>query len=130
MENLDYVTADLESPLAKIKMDIHQIPFEENTFDAIVSVYALFHVPKKNHIEIFKKFFEILNPGGILMINTGIRESEGISNFFGVPMLWSNHNPKTTLELVRKAGFSIIFECILERGGEYQYWIYGKKLAK
>src|ERR1700710_2470782 len=33
MKNLDYITADIESPLAKIKMDIHAIPFPDNTFD-------------------------------------------------------------------------------------------------
>src|SRR6476659_8287551 len=33
MKNLDYVTADIESPLAKVKMDIHAIPFANNTFD-------------------------------------------------------------------------------------------------
>ncbi|MFX0006475.1 MAG: methyltransferase domain-containing protein [Promethearchaeota archaeon] len=111
-----------------IKMDINQLKFEENTYDGIVSVYTLFHVPRNNHIQIFKKFFEILKPGGILLINTGISESEGKSYFFGVPMFWSNYNPKTTLELVKKAGFSIIFEGVLERGGEYQYWIFGKKI--
>ena len=110
-----------------IKMDINDIKFKENSFDGITSVYTLFHLPKKSHYAIFKKFHEILKPGGILMINTGISETEGTSNIFGVPMFWSNFNPKTTLELVRKAGFSIIFEGVLERGGELQYWIYGKK---
>lgn len=117
-------------PEAKfIKMDMNEIKFNNNTFDGIVSVYALFHVPKQNHSAIFKKFYEILKTGGIIMINTGVSESEGTSNFFGVPMFWSNYNPKDTLQLVKDAGFSIIFEGILVRGGEYQYWIYGKKLA-
>jgi ubiquinone/menaquinone biosynthesis C-methylase UbiE len=111
-----------------IKMDTNQLKFEENTYNGIVSVYTLFPVPRNNHIQIFKKFFEILKPEGILLINTGISESEGKSYFFGVPMFWSNYNPKTTLELVKKAGFSIIFEGVLERGGEYQYWIFGKKI--
>ena len=111
-----------------IKMDMNQLKFEENTYNGIVSVYTLFPVPRNNHIQIFKKFFEILKPEGILLINTGISESEGKSYFFGVPMFWSNYNPKTTLELVKKAGFSIIFEGVLERGGEYQYWIFGKKI--
>lgn len=110
-----------------IKMDINEIKFNENTFDGIISVYTLFHIPKKNHFSIFKKMFEILKPGGILLINTGVSESEGMSNFFGVPMFWSNYNPKTTLDLIKKAGFSIISEGILQRGGEYQYWVYGKK---
>ncbi len=111
-----------------IKMDINDMKFKENTFDGIVSVYTLFHIPKKSHYSIFRRFFEILKPGGILLINTGISESEGTSNFFGVPMFWSNFNPKTTLELVREVRFYIIFEGVLERGGELQYWIYGKKI--
>ncbi|NVM18633.1 MAG: class I SAM-dependent methyltransferase [Candidatus Lokiarchaeota archaeon] len=111
-----------------IKMDMNTLEFNENTFDGIISVYALFHVPKENHLEIFKRFFKILKPGGILMINTGVSESEGTSRFFGVPMFWSNFNPKTTLDLVKQAGFSIISEAVLERGGEYQYWVFGKKL--
>jgi len=111
-----------------IKMDMNELEFKENSFDGIISVYTLFHVPKKNHIQIFKKFFEILKPGGILLINTGISESEGKSFFFGVPMFWSNFSPKITLGLVKKAGFLIIFEGVLERGGEYQYWIFGKKM--
>ncbi|MFX1552266.1 MAG: class I SAM-dependent methyltransferase [Promethearchaeota archaeon] len=110
-----------------IKMDINNLDFKENTFDGIISVYTLFHVPKKNHFEIFQEFFRILKPAGILMINTGVSESEGTSIFFGVPMFWSNFNPKTTLYLIKKTGFSIISEAILERGGEYQYWIFGKK---
>lgn len=110
-----------------IKMDMNELEFSENTFDGIISVYALFHVPKENHFDIFEQFFKILKPGGILMINTGVSESEGTSRFFGVPMFWSNFSPKTTLDLVKKAGFSIISEAVLERGGEYQYWIFGKK---
>ncbi len=115
-------------PSAKfVKMDMLKLEFNENTFDGIISVFALFHVPKENHFDVFKKFFEILKPGGILMINSGVSESEGTSRFFGVPMFWSNFSPKTTLDLVKKAGFSIISEAVLERGGEYQYWIFGKK---
>ncbi len=110
-----------------IKMDINDIKFGKNTFDGIISVYTLFHLPKEKHFQIFKKFFEIVKPGGILLINTGILESEGTSIFFGVPMFWSNFKPKTTLDLVKRAGFSIISEGVLERGGEYQYWIFGKK---
>jgi len=110
-----------------IKMDINEIKFDKNMFDGIISVYTLFHIPRQKHFSIFKKLFEILKPGGILLINTGVSDSEGMSNFFGVPMFWSNYNPKTTLELIKKVGFSIISEDILERGGEYQYWIYGKK---
>ncbi|MFW9828126.1 MAG: class I SAM-dependent methyltransferase [Candidatus Thorarchaeota archaeon] len=99
-----------------IKMDINKLKFRESTFDGIISVYTLFHIPRIKHFEILKNFFKILKPGGILMINSGVSESEGTSIFFGVPMFWSNHSPETTLGLVKKAGFSIISEGVLDRG--------------
>jgi ubiquinone/menaquinone biosynthesis C-methylase UbiE len=114
-------------PRAKfINMNMNNIKFPDNSFDGIISVFALFHVPKRNHQMIFKKFHSLLKSGGILLINTGISESEGISNFFGVPMFWSNHKPEKTLQYVKEAGFSIIFEGILLRGGELQYWIFAQ----
>ena len=30
MDNIDYTSADLESPLADVKMDVHNIPLEDN----------------------------------------------------------------------------------------------------
>ena len=43
-ENLDYITADIESPLAKVKMDIHEIPFEAQTFDVAFCNHVMEHV--------------------------------------------------------------------------------------
>ncbi|MBZ0246054.1 MAG: class I SAM-dependent methyltransferase, partial [Cyclobacteriaceae bacterium] len=38
-----YITADLESPLAKVKMDIHEMPFEDNHFDVVLCNHVLEH---------------------------------------------------------------------------------------
>ncbi|TXT67661.1 MAG: hypothetical protein BAJALOKI1v1_30024 [Promethearchaeota archaeon] len=110
-----------------LKMDANHLEFPENLFDGIISVYTLFHIPRKNHGEIFRQFYKVLKPNGILMINSGVSGSEGTSNFFGVPMFWSNYSPEKTLELIKKVNFSILFEGVLQRGGEYQYWVFGKK---
>lgn len=97
-----------------IQMDMIILNFDDNSFEGIICVYSLWHVPKKEHAQIYKAFQRILKPNGLLVINTGIRESEGMGNFFGEPMLWSNHHPKTTLKLVIEAGFTVDFEGILE----------------
>lgn len=62
MENLDYITGDIESPLAKVKMDIHRIPFEENSFDIIFCNHVLEHVD--DDIAAMKEMYRVLKPGG------------------------------------------------------------------
>ncbi|MGI9542972.1 MAG: class I SAM-dependent methyltransferase [Cyclobacteriaceae bacterium] len=62
MENIDYITADLESPWAKVKMDIHQIPFEEDTFDVVMCNHVLEHV--ENDIKAMQEIHRVLRPGG------------------------------------------------------------------
>ena len=44
MENLEYVTADLESPIADVKMDIQDMPFEDESFDVVICNHVLEHV--------------------------------------------------------------------------------------
>ncbi len=57
-----YITADIESPLAKVKMDIHQIPFEENHFDVVLCNHVLEHV--KDDIQAMREIHRVLKPGG------------------------------------------------------------------
>lgn len=66
MENLDYVTADIESPLAKVKMDIQHIPFDENTFDVVFCNHVMEHV--ENDLIAMKEIFRVLKTGGWAII--------------------------------------------------------------
>jgi 2-polyprenyl-3-methyl-5-hydroxy-6-metoxy-1,4-benzoquinol methylase len=109
--------------------NILTLDFHDESFDGIICVYTLWHIPRANHPTIIQNFHRMLKDDGILVLNTGNYESEGMSEFFGEPMLWSTNDPKKTLAVVKELGFSIFLEGVLKLGGERQYWIFAKKVA-
>ena len=62
LDNLDHISADIESPLADVKMDIHKMPFEDNSFDVIFCNHVLEHV-ESDHIAM-TEMKRVLKPGG------------------------------------------------------------------
>jgi SAM-dependent methyltransferase len=61
-----YITADIESPLAKVKMDIHNIPFNEGTFDVVLCNHVLEHVD--NDIKAMSEINRVLKSGGFAVM--------------------------------------------------------------
>ncbi|MFN8340521.1 MAG: methyltransferase domain-containing protein [Cyclobacteriaceae bacterium] len=61
-----YITADIESPLAKVKMDIHQMPFTDGQFDVVLCNHVLEHVT--DDIQAMKEIARVLRPGGYAIL--------------------------------------------------------------
>lgn len=61
-----YITADIESPLAKVKMDIHKIPFGDASFDAVLCNHVLEHVD--NDIQAMSEISRVLRSGGFAVL--------------------------------------------------------------
>lgn len=62
MKNLDLTTADLFSPLADVKCDIQDMPFDDNTFDVIFCNHVLEHVADDK--KAMSELFRVMKPGG------------------------------------------------------------------
>lgn len=63
MKHLDYTTTDLNSPLADVKADICQLPFESNTYDLILCNHVLEHIP--NDRKAMMELYRVMKPGGM-----------------------------------------------------------------
>ncbi len=62
MKNLEYTTGDLISPWADIKFDVHDIPFDNNSFDVIICNHVLEHVD--DYHKVMTEFYRVMRPGG------------------------------------------------------------------
>ncbi|MFW9834716.1 MAG: class I SAM-dependent methyltransferase [Candidatus Thorarchaeota archaeon] len=120
-------------PEATLKVgDMTALDFEDDSFDGLVSTYAVFHVPRTKHSVLFRGFHRILKKGGALLFSVGARPepSDGVwewDELQSVPMYWSSNGPEKTVELLKSAGFEIIFTRSVETQTpteiEKHYWI-------
>lgn len=62
-ENLEYITADLYSPIADVKADICDLPFEENTFDVVFCNHVLEHI--EDDKKAMSELYRVLKSGGL-----------------------------------------------------------------
>ncbi len=66
LKNLEYTTTDLNSPLADVKADICNLPFENNSFDFILCNHVLEHIP--DDTKAMQELYRILKPGGTAIL--------------------------------------------------------------
>ncbi|MGB0897406.1 MAG: class I SAM-dependent methyltransferase [Flavobacteriaceae bacterium] len=66
MKNLEYTTTDLESPLADVKADICNLPFQDNEFDVILCNHVLEHIP--DDTKAMQELLRVLKPKGMAIL--------------------------------------------------------------
>lgn len=63
LKNIDYTTTDLESPIADVKADICNLPFEDNSYDIIFCNHVLEHIP--NDTKAMQELYRVMKVGGM-----------------------------------------------------------------
>lgn len=66
LQHISYTTTDLNSPLADVKADICNLPFNENQFDTIFCNHVLEHIP--DDTKAMQELYRVLKPGGMAIL--------------------------------------------------------------
>ncbi|MBI4645749.1 MAG: class I SAM-dependent methyltransferase [Bacteroidia bacterium] len=118
LKNLEYITADLESPIADVKLNIKQIPFADNTFDVIICNHVLEHID--NELQALNELYRVLKKGGWAILQVPIdynreytyedstitskKEREKIFGQYDHLRIYGQDYPKR----LEKAGFTVV----------------------
>ncbi|KAF2273685.1 methyltransferase type 11 [Westerdykella ornata] len=97
--------------------DMLALSFPPETFDGVVSYFAVFHLPRVEQKAMLTKLYSWLKPGGAFAFNLATMDEEEIhGEFLGHGMFWSSYDVEGSGEMVRAAGFEEVEMEVLEAG--------------
>jgi cyclopropane fatty-acyl-phospholipid synthase-like methyltransferase len=112
-----------------IPADIRQVEFPPGSFDAIIAIYSLFHIPSSMHFSLLEKFHRWLVPRGKALFTyatkeyTGSDEFDGYKKFMGQELFYSHKNPERLYADLKKIGFAIESTDYRDIGNEIFLWV-------
>jgi SAM-dependent methyltransferase len=95
--------------------DATRLELEPESFDAIMSLFMLGHIPRAEQGLLLARMREWLRPGGWLLATMGTGESddEVEADWLGAPMFFASFDPGTNRKLIVDAGFEIVHERVI-----------------
>ena len=78
LNHIAYTTTDLLSPIADVKADICNLPFDENSYDFIICNHVLEHIP--DDTQAMLELYRVLSPGGTAILQVPY-EKERLTTF-------------------------------------------------
>ena len=91
--------------------DMTKLGFPADTFDGIVSYYAIIHIPREEHASLLADFHAMLKPGGLALLCLGAEHliDDIDENYLGTRMYWSHFDSETYLKILKEMGFVILW---------------------
>jgi SAM-dependent methyltransferase len=90
--------------------DVMKQNLPQSNFDAVISFYTVFHLPKEEHYTLFSRIYNWLKPSGYFITTLGIVDEESYTedNFFGTTMYWSHFGTEQYRNMLLEIGFTIL----------------------
>jgi cyclopropane fatty-acyl-phospholipid synthase-like methyltransferase len=86
-----------------VQADMTALRLQQGSVDAVVSFYALIHVPLEDQRALFPRIRSWLRPGGYLLAITGADRWTGVGAYLGAEMFWDHADTATYLRWLTAA---------------------------
>ncbi|MEU0092935.1 class I SAM-dependent methyltransferase [Kribbella sp. NPDC006257] len=112
-----------------VQGDATKLVLPAASFDAVLSFYALIHIPVDEQRELLHRIADWLRPGGLFVATVGATAWTGAEeNWLGgdAPMWWSHPDAATTRTWIEEAGLVVEREEFIPEGagGHTLLWAY------
>ena len=109
--------ARLLVPAARLlQADMAALHLAPASLDAVVSFYALIHVPLADQRALFPRLREWLRLGGYLLAIVGAQPWSGTETYLGAPMFWDHAGPADYLRWLADARLAPVWHRFIPEG--------------
>lgn len=121
-----------ENHLRLMEGDMALLEFSDGSFDMVVGMYSLIHLPRAEQQEMFQKIAKWLKPGGYLLANFSAEATEGVVFEKWLAdegwVFWSGFGSEETTTKVKEAGLTVLVSEVSEDAVAASFlWIIAKK---
>ena len=97
--------------------DFVRLDFPDRTFDAVIALYSLVHVPRGEHAPLLARILRWLKPGGLFLASVShVGGPDRTEEWLGVEMFFAGFDAETNRRLVREAGFELLADELVFMG--------------
>jgi SAM-dependent methyltransferase len=108
--------------------DMTTLRFPPESFTAVLSFFAIIHIPLQEQRPLLERCFTWLKPGGYLMAILGHQAWTGtIEEWHGAPMYWSHTDQATYLTWLQEIGFSLLWTRFIPEGDGGHVLLLGRR---
>jgi SAM-dependent methyltransferase len=126
--------ARLNVPAGKFILgDFSRLDFGQDAYHGLLSLYAIFHLPRSEHAGLLQQAYRLLKPEGMLLVTVGVRSSGEMDTedgwCGGAQMAWSHYDAETNLCMLRECGFTLLHVADESQAGsaEQHLWVLARK---
>ena len=99
-----------------VQADMATVQFSAASLDAVVSFYAVIHLPLADQRALFPRIRDWLRPGGLLLAIVGAQPWTGTEQFHGAKMFWEHAGTGSYLGWLEEARLTPLWDRFVPEG--------------